>query len=165
MDRPVQGFPACYDDQRLVQLACQIPQPRVGELHPSRICRCRHEGLIAIYDDDGFLIAAGRPEVLGEQVGHGVAKFPVRQGVKCLQGGIMAYPQTAADVGRSPLQELDEPQRGSKYRQAGNMIENVGQDPAVLNKRQLVLAQPQVRMQALPQHRVGNVETVKVCAL
>ena len=161
----MQGFPARDDDQRPVQLACQVPQPGVGELHPPGVGGRRHEGFIGVRDDDRLLAGAGSPEILSEQVGHRVAEFPVRQPVQGLQGGVTAYPQAAAYVSRSSLEEFDQPHRGAEDRHGRSVVEDVAQDRAVLDERQFLFAQPHVGVQPLPQHGVGDVEAVEVHAL
>ena len=81
-----------------------------------------------------FLVGAGRPEVLGEQVRHRVAQLPIRQSVKRLQGGIAAYPPLPAYISRPSLEKLDESHRGAEDRQGSNVVENVTKDGAVLNE-------------------------------
>ena len=111
------------------------------------------------------LPGAGLPQVLGEQVRHRVAQLPVRQPVKGLQGGIAAYPPPPAYISRPSLEKLDEPHRGAEDGQGRKVVENVAEDRAVLDERQFLFAKPQVGMQALPQHGVGDVEAVKIDVL
>jgi hypothetical protein len=157
---PTERLAAGDHHQAGVQLCDHIAQPGVGRRRAAFAIGSAHQGFVGVQEHHVGLLALGPLlEVFGEQVGDGFFQSRETQTVEFLEDRVVAYPVGADGAART---EVEQPGRGAEDRDTGGVVEDFGQDLAVLGQRQRVRGQAQMRVHALPQHRAGDVEAVEL---
>ncbi len=139
---PAQRFAAGDDDQPGVQLGAQVTQPAVGQVRPPGPDRCRDQRLVAVDEHHVRLFGAAVAQIGGENVGHGVGEVTVGQVVECLENVVPPYLHPAADVGRAAFQNPDQSACRAEERQAGDRVDDVGENRTAVQERQVGFVQP-----------------------